>query len=227
MMLITPIFLSRLPLVGIFMLASCHAEQPAQTQVSTPEIVMPSVTNEKLQHPSPDNDYSIEEINLLSKIIKAVSRVMSQGIIEITSEPMLDDVLYQSPKDIRKPITYASGRKTLEGLDGNGFVRRYGYAFRRIDDNSAWTDARIGVSSGTVRSTLNLSQDFFLNELGLIFDNAEFSNDPEGVPVERNVFYFHSADNKLKYAFYARIDDSNIKDEYPKNFFNVKITKFY
>lgn len=186
---------------------------------------MPSVINEKLQYPGPENDYSIEEINLLSSIIKAASRVMSQEIVEITTEPMLSDVLYQSPKDARRPITYASGRKTLEGLDRNGYARRYGYAFRRVDNNSAWSDVRIGVSSGTARSTLNLTQVFFLDELGLIFDNAEFSNDPQGVPVERNIFYFHSADNKLKYAFHARIDDSNIKDGYPKNFFNVKITK--
>ena len=186
---------------------------------------MPSVINKKLQHPSPDNDYSIEEINLLSNIIKAVSRVMSQGIIEITSEPILNDVLYQSPKDIRKPITYASGGKDLEGLDRNGYGRSFGYAFRRIDNNSAWTDVRIGMSSETVRSTLNLTQDFFLNELGLVFDNAQFSNDPKDSPIERNVFYFHSADNKLKYAFYARADNSNIKDGYPKNFIDLTITK--
>ena len=186
---------------------------------------MPSVINEKLQHPSPDNDFSIEEINLLSNLIRALSRVVSQGIIEITSEPLLNDVRYKSPKDIRKPVTYAAGGKKLEGLDRNGYGRSFGYAFRRIDNNSAWTDVRIGMSSETVRSTLNLTQDFFLNELGLVFDNAEFSNDPKDRPIERNVFYFHSADNKLKYAFHARIDDSNIKDGYPKNFFNVKIIK--
>ena len=186
---------------------------------------MPSVINEKLQRPSPDNDYSIEEINLLSGIIKVVSRVVSQGIIEITSEPMLNDVLYKSPKDVRKPIDYAYGDKDLEGLDRRGFARRYGYAFRRIDNNAAWTYASIGISSGMLRSTLNLTQDFFLNELGLVFDNAEFSNNPKDLPIERNVFYFHSADNKLKYTFHARIDDSNIKDGYPKNFFNLKIIK--
>lgn len=186
---------------------------------------MLSVINDKIQHISPENDYSIKEINLLLNIIKEASRVLSKGIIEIESVQILENIEYKSPKAANQPINYASGRQTLEGLDRNGFVRRFGYAFSRIDNNSAWIEAKIGISSGVVRSTLNLTKDFFQNELELIFDKAESINDPNDLVTEQNVFYFHSADSKLRYVFHARTDDSNIKDGYPKNFFNLKIIK--
>lgn len=161
-------------------------------------------------------DISLDQLKKTFDEIKSMSRIIAQQSAFEKEKKILGDIEYTYPKDPKKEIELAFFDAPLTGHIGS---------FNRISGKHPWHEGGMIIFSDQMPYTMGITQYFFSEALGLIFDKAVISKNQEKNHPPNHVFYFHKyiGDFQLQYIFETRSDTSNLKDGYPKSFHRVRI----
>ncbi len=173
-------------------------------------------SNYSVQDPSTHYDVSLEQVKTIANVINAMSRVIARESTVEQEKDIFGELKYKYPKDPHKTITSAFFYP---------YLTEYVGSFARANDKHPWNESGLLIANEQAPYTMGLTQHFYSEGLGLKFDKAVLEK-REYMPIpEYHVFYFHKkvGDVTLQYVFDTRPDASNLKDEYPKAFHEVRI----
>lgn len=165
------------------------------------------------------NEFSLKEIQTISRVIKAMSRVIANVSTLEKEKNVLLNIRFTYPKDPKKTITSASFHFSISNGTAAG-------GFERENDKLPWNSGDLLVAQEQNVYRMGLTKYFFVRDLGLEFDNAVLEKRESAPLPAYHVFYFHKkvGDLKLKFAFETRPDVSELDSHYPKSFHQVTIT---
>lgn len=177
---------------------------------------MNALAPDVLQFPNLKATYPPQAIPVLVNTLLAMERIVSQKSDFAAEKPVIGKIEYSYPKGLGGPRSCS--------FDSVGFSHFHG-GFDRKTDLSPWYKAELLIAKRQDPHPINVTPVFYEQALNLVFEkNLRRDPPPEYSNPSVNKFYFHSKNNpNIQYIFTAFLGGSDLKEQFPKNFFLVEI----